>query len=88
MRVCKYADSLCVARHEGAGESGGTVLRILSLCNKLGVSSASLLGFFTPGRESPVHIKQKDVWATEPVRLSGIKKNLLTLSEIEPRFRL
>jgi len=77
IRACKYADSLFVARHDGAGESGGTILRTLSLCNKLGVWSASRLGLFTPGRESPVHIKQKDGWATEPVRLSGIKKNLL-----------
>jgi hypothetical protein len=78
-RACKFAGSLFVARHEGAGESGGTILRILSLCNKLGVWSASRLGHFTPGRESPVHIKEKAGWATEPVRLSGIW-NLLLLS--------
>jgi len=58
IRACKFADSLFVARHECAGESGGTILRILGLCNKLGAWSTLRLGPLTPGRESPVHIKQ------------------------------
>jgi len=59
IRACKFANSLFVARHEGSGESGGIILGILSLCNKLWEWSASRLGLFTPGGESPVHIKQK-----------------------------
>jgi hypothetical protein len=39
IRAYKFADSLFVARHECAGESGGTILRTLGLCNELGAWS-------------------------------------------------
>ena len=78
------AESCASACHENIRESGGIAPLIHTSTLIGGEWLASGPGFFTAGKEQPVHTAEKAKWAPESVWMFCRKKNLLM--GIESRF--